>query len=194
MSHEGFDRTSEPGLGSWERHEEESDAGPLLDRVLGISGDTIPAQPFGEVAVNLPTQPINEATHECLRGPCAHYWELQARFDGQSEKLHVMRVAQCNIHSEATQLNDQNVYRCNCWWPQTLSFVPKPLRPMLRERLRTVWEEKLKKAGYDFSWRHWDGKTLFARDDTPEARANGKERQSLNKAASNEGLHFGKGK
>lgn len=192
---EGFGPREEPGVGSWAYHEQESDAGTLLDRVLGLPGDTIPAQPVGGVQIELPTQPINPCTHECLRGPCIHYWELQARFDGLSDRLHVQRVAQCNVHAEATALNDQNVYRCSRWWPQTLSFMPEAVRPLVLERLRKHWERKLVKEGYDFSWRTWDGATCFAGDDSPEARKDGRYRQSAAKAASDAGLHLGgKGK
>lgn len=179
-----------PGIGSWDYHEQESDSGTLLDRALGVAGDHIEVATMGGVQVETPTQPINPCTHECLRGPCVHYWELQARFDGQSEKLHVQRIAQCNVHAEATALNDQNVYRCSRWWPQTLGFVPATLRPLLLQRLRTWWERKLEREGYDFSWRTWDLATCFAGDDSPEARANGRAREKF----ADGGLQFGGGK
>lgn len=101
------------------------------------------------------SQPVNRATMECLRGPCLYYWPLTARFVAPGKRISLKRIRTCVVHSEETNLGGQNVYHCGQWWPAFLAWVPVSLRPVLRPRLRTVYESYLRKQGYDFSWKNW---------------------------------------
>jgi hypothetical protein len=131
----------------------------LADKLLGTE-DRIPVTP-GEILSRgsgikgPPSQPLNRATMECLRGPCIHHWSMTVRFHAQADSLKIAHVGQCNCHAEATDLTEQNVYRCTQWWPSSFAFVPRSLRAMLRQKLRAAWEWLLRRRGYDFSWRTW---------------------------------------
>lgn len=155
---EDFDFT----LGSLARHDGSSyDGEPLQDKALGSIGDTISGQSLAEiVAMGTSVEPapalaVNQATMECYRGPCRHLWTMTTRFDSQSNKIDISRVRQCNCHFEPVQLAEENVFECGQWWPAFLVFVPESLRPLLRSKLRLVWEWTLKHRGYNFDWKWW---------------------------------------
>lgn len=151
-------------FGSYGRHDavgEEDNASALVDRVVG-SGDTLNVPPPQETIAGAyravgepPVVAVNRASMECLRGPCRHYWTVTARFHSQSDRINISRTRQCNCHVEALDLTEQNVFECDQWWPATLVFVPESLRPVLRPKLRKLWEKWLKRGGYDFSWKWW---------------------------------------
>lgn len=102
-------------------------------------------------------QPLNQATHECLRGPCRYLWNMTAREGDMDigDRIQIKYVSQCNAHAEATELAEENIYHCSLWWPAPLTWVPLSLQAVLRPRLRRAWEWWLKRIGYDFSWKHW---------------------------------------
>lgn len=101
-------------------------------------------------------QPCNQATMVCLRGPCQFLWAMTTRFGhDDGETVHMQRWRVCLRHYYETNLADQNVYACEQWWPEFLSFVPQSLRPVFRRQFRVIWEAALKARGYDFSWRHF---------------------------------------
>ena len=122
--------------------------------------------PWGAVTPEANFQPINRATHECLRGPCRHLWRMTARFGDMDigDKIQVKHVSQCNCHAEATELAEENIYHCNLWWPAPLMWVPLSLQSVLRPRLRRAWVWWLTRTGYDFSWKHWPD-DIFESDD-----------------------------
>lgn len=139
----------------------------LIDRFLGKE-DTIDVG--GPVQDGSPVfQKCNKATMECLRGPCRHLWQLTVRLNANVDKIRVARVRQCNANpTDPTDLTDQNVYHCDQWWPQPLSWVPIWLQSLARPKLRAAWEKLLKKAGYSFAWRTWKDGAFEA--DQPEQR------------------------
>ena len=121
--------------------------------VPSLSGEPM----FGGVSAEPKYQPSNKATHECLRGPCRHFWKLMTRFGDMDigDKIQVNNMAQCNAHFEAMDLAEENIYHCNLWWPASLMWMPLSLQAVLRPRLRRAWVWWLKAIGYDFSWKHW---------------------------------------
>lgn len=144
----------------------------LLDKTLGREDTVTPG--FGmERAKPSPPQPVNQATMECHRGPCRHFWALTSRY-GESDindRIQIQRTRQCNCHFEPTDLAEANVYHCGMWWPRWLLFVPESLQHALRTPLRKFWERILKWRGYDFSWRYW--KDDVFESDADEARKHG---------------------
>jgi hypothetical protein len=134
----------------------------------------VPAQVdfSGKVVAEPNYQPVNKATHECLRGPCKHFWFLTTRMGDADigDQIQIKQTPQCNAHFEATGLEEINIYHCSMWWPGVLSFVPLSLQMVLRPRLRKMWEWWLKKIGYDFSWKNWPD-DIF-QSDTKDLRGN----------------------
>jgi hypothetical protein len=130
----------------------------ILDRFLGDdaeeAGSAAPSAQF----VHLPeSQPCNQATMVCLRGPCQFCWQMTTRFGHDIDsQVRIQRHRVCLRHYYETQLADQNVYVCDEWWPRKLAFVPHFMRAMLRPMLRERTEEQLRKDGYDFKWRWFD--------------------------------------
>jgi hypothetical protein len=130
----------------------------LDDKLLGNEDYTSSAVDFSKKAVAEPKyQPINQATHECFRGPCKHFWKLIVRMGDVDigGKIQIKLITQCNAHAEATDLNEQHIYHCGLWWPAFLSWVPESLQSVMRPKLRTIWIWALERLGYDFSWKHW---------------------------------------
>jgi len=128
----------------------------ILDKMLGDEDAVSGGWPHGVVA-EPKYQPINQATHECLRGPCRHLWKMTARFGDANigDRIQLKHVSQCNAHYEPTELAEENIYHCSLWWPATLSWVPLSIQAILRPQLRHLWAAWLKFVGYDFSWKHW---------------------------------------
>lgn len=142
----------------------------IQDKLIG-DADTITVKPPQEVMADAfrhvappPVLATNQATMECLRGPCVHLWSITARFHAQSDRIHIARVRQCNAHTEPTELTEQNVFHCDLWWPRWLAFVPESARTLVRARLRHLWEELLRKRGYNFDWKTWEDEA-FEQDD-----------------------------
>lgn len=130
----------------------------LEEKFIGDSDNVNPSLDFsGKVVPEPKYQPVNKATHECLRGPCVHYWWLTTRIGDADigDEIQINQITQCNAHAEATELGEENIYHCSMWWPGYFSFVPLSLQSFLRPKLRKVWEWWLKKIGYDFSWKNW---------------------------------------
>lgn len=141
------------------RDDDNGDSNPrvILDKMLGDE-DFAPSGPFVVGPVAEPKyQPINCATHECLRGPCRHFWQMTARLGDTDigDQIQLKYVTQCNAHYEATDLAEENIYHCGLWWPAPLSWVPVSLQALLRPHLRRFWVQWLKMIGYDFSWKDW---------------------------------------
>jgi hypothetical protein len=138
-----------------------------IDKIVGKEDHLATAPAMYGVPMPPVLLPVNKATMECARGPCMHFWAMTAKMDSQSDKIDIGRAYQCNCHSEATELAEQNIFHCNQWWPLTLAWLPESVRGLLRPRLRWLWEHALKWRGYDFSWRTWT-------DDVFEADADDK--------------------
>jgi len=119
------------------------------------------AGPF-HVVDPIKPQPLNRATHECLRGPCIHYWNLVARYVTTGDEMRIKQLTQCNCHQEATLLTGQNIYVCGQWWPSWMDWVPASIRGVLRPRLRAAYRHVLEKLGYDFSWRKFPDDVFHA--------------------------------
>lgn len=147
-------------------------AQPILDRVLGKE-DTVPVSPQDAMHRGVVKDPkpmrCDQATMECLRGPCRHLWNQTVRVPSHGEdRIHIGRARQCNAYAgEAEELADENVFECTLWWPRPLAFIPESLWTILRVPTRWLWEFVLKKRGYDFSWKWWSDDTFEARDDAP---------------------------
>lgn len=100
--------------------------------------------------------PCNAATQECQRGPCEHLWQWLLAMPAQAEVVTVQRTQACMRHEEIRTLVDENVFRCEQWWPGPLGFVPASLRPLLRPRLRKMWVSYLAHVQkLDFGWQWW---------------------------------------
>jgi hypothetical protein len=153
MADEGFGDLG--SLSSGPIVDPEDAAESLLDRMLG---EEVLDSPPGTHTIEPPdSQPVNQATMVCLRGPCMHYWTLTHRFYSLNKTIRPSVIRQCNYFvGEETQLGEQNVYSCGAWWPAWLAFVPESARPALRPHLVRLWEWFLAKRGYDFEWRWWD--------------------------------------
>jgi len=68
-------------------------------------------------------QPINQATMECLRGPCVHYWAIISRYETTVDGVRAKCTRTCIASGYAdTPLNDANIYACDKWWPQTATL------------------------------------------------------------------------
>lgn len=138
----------------------------LADKMLG-DDDSVPGGfGFGGAVAEPEYQPINEATHECLRGPCRHLWKMTARMGDANigDKIQLKYITQCNAHYEATDLAEENIYHCSLWWPASFAWVPLSFQAVLRPRLRRLWVWWLKRAGHDFSWKHWPDDIFESRD------------------------------
>jgi len=164
----------------------------LDDKLLGDE-DHVPSQVSfdGKVVAEPKYQPINKATHECLRGPCEHFWKLIVRIGDANvgDQIQIGNISQCNKHCEATELKEQNIYHCNMWWPSFLSWIPLSLQSILRPRLRAIWNLWLKRIGYDFSWKNWpddifehDAKELRG-NSSPGAPSNVERRGKIKKSS-----------
>lgn len=166
------------GFGSIARHDGtvDSAAAPMQDKIIG-EGDTFLAPPPEQIIRDAgltvteppPPLPVNMATMECMRGPCMHYWTITSRFDAQSDRINLGRTRQCNAHAEPLPLAEENVFHCGLWWPSTMSWVPESLRPVIRPRLRWLWEKVLRAKGYSFAWKWWTDDIFEA--DRPEQRS-----------------------
>lgn len=165
------------GFSSVARHDGtvDSPAAPIQDKILG-EGDTFQAPPPEQIlrdagiSVVEPPPPlaVNQATMECTRGPCLNYWCIISRFDAQGDRIFLGRTRQCNAHAEPLPLAEENVFHCGLWWPTVMSWVPVSLRPVLRPRLRALWDWWLKRRGYNFDWKWWQNDVFEA--DRPEQR------------------------
>ena len=145
----------------------------MLDKILGHEDSIQAGPPMGHV-VQPKFQPVNQATMECHRGPCQHFWAVTAR-NGDYEigdEIQLKRMRQCNCHAEPLELAEECIYQCGLWWPTFLAWVPESVRPLLRPKLRAAWEWWLRRIGYDFSWRTWHDDIFEA--DSPERRGNAK--------------------
>lgn len=142
--------------------------GTVADRGLGSLGDDdrILSDTFDDIEPGGPPpmpgivqapelQAANQATQECMRGPCLHYWRMIMRMDAQAEVITIQQVQYCTRHVELMNLHNENAYECDCWWPTVLLLVPESLRPLLRPALRGLWDRWLTAEGADFSWRWW---------------------------------------
>jgi hypothetical protein len=157
-----------PKIGSRVFFDHGSQGSPLGDRITG-DGDTISAAPLAQImAEGIPgqneLQPVNQATMECLRGPCKHLWCITSRFESGLDRINIARTRQCNCHQESVPLNDENIYHCDQWWPSPFEWVPLSLRAVMRPKLRLAWEWVLKRRGYDFTWKHWQDDVFEAED------------------------------
>jgi hypothetical protein len=164
--------------GAGDALEDKAFSDDLTERVL--DGASVEGEGGGLTAPGMPpplyteptyAQPVNQATMECLRGPCIHHWTLVGRFVSPGkdvEDYHVKNIMQCNCHTEETSLNGQNIYHCTKWWPGWLAWVPESAQGILRPRLRAAFEFALKAMKYDFSWRFWPDD--FFRSDRPSLR------------------------
>jgi hypothetical protein len=145
----------------------------LTERMLDNAADHLSAAPSFSAKVAEP-QPINQATHVCLRGPCLHYWSLVARFESGDDEIRRQALTSCtHFVGEETPLSGQNVYQCSQWWPSPFLWVPESVRAVLRASLEEAWEWFLRRRGYDFSWRVTDGRTWQKDDflaDAPDRR------------------------
>lgn len=143
---------------------------PLLDNILEAAGDAVatPSPGYVEPLMDLPP---NRATLECLRGPCQYHWHITSRMASTGRDDLDIRVASnrhCTL-GEGINLNGKNVFCCTNWWPSPLSFVPVFMRAALRPRLRAFVERRLRREGYDLSWRVWPD-DVFEMTDRPEYR------------------------
>lgn len=157
-----------------ERADEELDAflgdDPLTEDILDAASDASPPTTVGYVEP-LMDMPPNKATLECLRGPCAYHWHLTSRMPAPGRDDLDIRVAS-NRHctyGEGIVLNSKNVFRCTRWWPSALNFVPEFMRDALRPKLRAFVEARLRREGYDMSWRVWPD-DVWELTDRPEYR------------------------
>jgi hypothetical protein len=145
----------------------------LVDDVLDAASDqaaaaALPTPGYVEPLMDFPP---NQATMECLRGPCIHHWHLTWRMPSPGCDDLDIRVGN-NRHctcGEGANLSSKNVFRCTRWWPAQLGLVPPALRGLLRPALRRFWERRLARAGYDLSWRVWPD-DVFEMTDRPEYR------------------------
>lgn len=201
MSEKDTDEGLGYDFGSYGRHDaaEEADhAAQLVDRIVGDGNEVQVPSPHEAIAggyrsvAEPPVVAVNRATMECLRGPCRHYWTVTARFHSQSDRINISRARQCNCHVEAMDLTEQNVFECDQWWPATLAFVPESLRPVLRPRLRKLWERWLKREGYDFSWRWWSDDVFEGDREEHRGHAVGKDAGPGSRAGNGkkDGLYF----
>ena len=97
----------------------------------------------------------NAATHECLRGPCLYLWHWMQAMPAQAEVTAIQRTQACMRHAELQSLVNENVFVCEQWWPGTFGFVPESLRPLMRPKLRQLWEiylRRVKKLSFQFRW------------------------------------------
>lgn len=127
------------------------------------------------------TQPCNQATMMCLRGPCVHLWRLVLRFDSAVKDVMREHNATCLASkSEEFDLNDRLIYFCDRWWPRAplcdddgKTVVKAPLlseedRARDRAALHAAWEDGLRQMGYDFAWRDFEPEANA--DDAPHQR------------------------
>lgn len=133
----------------------------LGDDLEGVGG----AMPYRAVVPS--SQACNKATMVCLRGPCLHLWSMTTRFGADDgEHVHIQRHRVCTKHSYETQLADQNIYQCEAWKPAPLAWVPDSLWSVVSRFARDLYEQWLRRAGYNLDdWRwfaldtfEWDGK------------------------------------
>lgn len=150
-----------------------NDIDRLLSDSKSVLNDDLVDDIIGDVEIGLPmtgaidpewSHPVNRATMICLRGPCCHYWSMVLRMISLGDEIRKKHIISCTCHQEDTPLNNQNVYHCNRWWPQFLSFIPKSLRSLLRPILLKSWEKYLELIGYNFLWRTWGSDNPFEYD------------------------------
>lgn len=103
--------------------------------------------------------PLCKATMFCMRGPCQYYWTMISRQKAPGDHIRIKHSQAC-LADMSMDLNDQNIYLCDNWWPAPLSFVPDSIRPILRKFLSESYERYLKLKRYDFSWKTWEDDTF----------------------------------
>lgn len=126
---------------------------------------------FSQAPLPAPEQPVNKATMCCLRGPCCNLWQLTLRGEFQASEYHSSRIRTCMATPLEFDLNNQNIWQCDSWWPAPLSWVPVSLRTLLRPWMVRSWERWLVKRGYDLSWRKLP--LDIYESDRPEQRGKG---------------------
>lgn len=99
----------------------------------------------------------NQATMECLRGPCVYMWSwTQQTHSMQGDPVMIKYTSTCRRHQDLQSLGDDRVFSCDQWWPLFLAFVPEWARALLREKLREIFDVFLKHVKkLDFSWKWW---------------------------------------
>jgi hypothetical protein len=79
----------------------------------------------------------------CQRGPCAHLFEVVARYR-RTASLHTVQFARsCVAGPREIDLADQNFYRCSKWKPRQLAWLPEPIWATLRPLVAAAYEKYL---------------------------------------------------